>query len=388
MEKARRITAIIVSVLILITIWLGWKSFSKMWEDDLIIPGNHVTEVKWLSQYHPWLKGTRGDTRIFIIDSGKPGATIAVSAGVHPDEQAGTLAALILVEKIEIEAGKLVVIPQMNNSALTHSFPQEATPQYIKFKTADGQTRIFRGGSRGTNPIDYWPDPEVFSHYQTGQKLSGEEVRNLNRNFPGRSDGHFTEQVAYAIFKALKDEKVDFNIDLHEAWPEYPFVNAMGADEKSADLASLSALDLRMQGIEIGVEAAAANFRGLTYREYGEYIKQQTGREAGAVLAETPNASQGRFRGITDEKLIIEGKDSFYEKASKLGRTFVKFDSNGWPLNVRVARNLALIDALAKTYSEMNSDKPLVFSTMPSYDEIATKDIGHFLNSPSKYPIY
>lgn len=382
MEKMQKLTALTVTGLILLTIWWGWKSFSRMWVDDLIIPGKQVTDVKWLSHYHPWLKGTRGDTRIFIIDSGKPGATFAVNGGVHPDEQAGIMAALILVETVELEAGKLVVIPQMNNSALTHSFPQEATPQYFELKTAEGKARIFRGGSRGTNPIDYWPDPEVFSHYQTGQKLSGEEVRNLNRNFPGRQDGHFTEQVAYAIFKVLEDEKVDFNIDLHEAWPEYPFVNAMGADEKSADLASLSALDLRMQGMEIGIEVAPVNFRGLTYREYGEYIKNQTGQSVSAVLAETPNASQGRFRGITDEKLIIEGKDAFYEKASELGRTFVKFDSNGWPLKVRVARHLTLIDALANTYTELHPDKPIIFASMPAYETLAATDVGFFLNSP------
>lgn len=282
--------------------------------------------MKWSSDYYGWLKGTRGDSRVFIIDSGKLGATMSVLAGVHPDEQAGSLSAVILVEKVQLKTGRLVVIPQANNSAFTHSFPQEATPQYVNLETAYGQTRVFRGGARGTNPIDYWPDPEVFIHYQTGQKLSGEEVRNLNRNFPGVKDGHFTERVAYAVFKVLIDERVDINIDLHEAWPEYPFVNAVGADSRASDLASMAALDMRMEGIEIGVESVPKKFRGLSYRELSEYS------DAMALLAETPNASQGRIRGITDETLVIEGKDAFYVKASELGRTFVKFDENGFPL--------------------------------------------------------
>ncbi len=373
--KANKIVACLVTAIVALTIGLGYQSFSKMWENDLIIPSKYVTEVKWLSDYHPPLKGTRGDSRVFFIDSGKPGATFSVLGGVHPDEQAGAMATMILVEKIGLESGKLIVIPQANHSAFTHSFPQEAHPQFYSLETKNGQKRVFRAASRGTNPIDFWPDPEVFSHYQTGQKLSGEEVRNLNRNFPGRPDGHFTEQVGYAIFKVLLDAKTDLNLDFHEAWPEYPFVNAMGANEAASDIASISAMDLRIAGMEMGVESVPKKFRGLSYRELGEYLP-----DAMALLAETPNALQGRIRGITDEKLLIEGKDAFYVKASELGRTFVKFDENGWPLNKRVARHLTLLDALAKSYTDMNPEKPIVFANMPIYDELVETPVGYLLN--------
>jgi hypothetical protein len=376
--NANKIVACGVAGLVALTIGLGYRSFSRMWQDDLVIPGSHVTLVKWLSDYHPPLKGTRGDSRVFVIDSGKPGATFSVFGGVHPDEQAAVMAAMILVERVKLESGRLIVIPQVNNSAFTHSFPQEATPQYYSLTTRDGAKRTFRAASRGTNPIDFWPDPEVFTHYWTGQKLSGEEVRNINRNFPGRADGQFTEQVAYAVFKVLIDGRTKLNLDFHEAWPEYPFVNAVGANAEAADLASLAALDLRMNGMEIGVEAVPKKFRGLSYRELGEYLPG-----AMALLTETPNASQGRIRGITDEKLLIEGQDAFYVKASQLGRTFVKFDESGWPLNRRVARHLTLLDALAKAYTEMHPNSPIVFANMPSYDELAATPVGHFLNSPS-----
>lgn len=376
-----KITAIGVSILLVLTMVLGYLNFSKMWEDDLIIPSEYVTEVKWLSEYHPWLKGTRGDTRVFFIDSGKPGATISVTAGIHPDEQAGLIAALVLVEHVKVEEGRLIVIPQSNNSAFTHSFPQEATPQYFSVTTSDGKIRNFRGGARGTNPIDYWPDPEVFLHYQTGQKLSGEEVRNLNRNFPGRNDGHFTEQVAYGIFELLIKEKVDLNIDFHEAWPEYPFVNAMGAATNTADMASLAALEMRMAGVEMGVEAAPLKFRGLTYRELPEYS------DAYAVLAETPNAAQGRIRGITDETLIIKGQDAFYVRATELGRTFVAYDENGWPLTKRVARHLATVEAMAIAFTDIHPEKPFSMTEFPQYDDVVeAESIGFYLNSPDLAP--
>ncbi|MDR1826710.1 MAG: succinylglutamate desuccinylase/aspartoacylase family protein [Methylobacteriaceae bacterium] len=375
--KPTSLLACVVSGLLVLTAVLSYNNFTRQWKDDLIIPSKHVTTVKWLSDYLPWLKGTRGDSRVFIIDSGVPGGTFGLLGGTHPDEQAGWMAAIILVEKLQLKSGKMVIIPHANNSAMTHSFPQEATPQFIHIPTDDGAVRVFRGGSRGTNPVDYWPDPEVFSHYQTGQKLSGEEVRNLNRNYPGRPDGQFTERVAHAIFKVLIDEGVDINLDLHEAWPEYPFVNAVGADQRASDIASLAALDLRMEGVEIGVEAVPKKFRGLSYRELSEYSN------AMGLLAETPNASQGRIRGITDETLVIKGQDEFYVTATQLGRTFAKFDEHGWPLSKRVARHIALINALARTYTETYPEKPIEFENMPTYDELVDTPVGHFLNSPA-----
>ena len=41
------------------------------------------------------------------------------------------------------------------------------------------------------------------------------------------------------------------------------------------------------------------------------------------------------------------------------------------------------LDALAKAYTEMHPDSPIVFANMPSYDELAATPVGHFLNSPS-----
>ena len=33
-------------------------NYAQMWKDDLIIPGDGVTKVKWLSDYLPQLKGS------------------------------------------------------------------------------------------------------------------------------------------------------------------------------------------------------------------------------------------------------------------------------------------------------------------------------------------
>ena len=49
-------------------------------------PGPGVTAQKWLSDYHPPLKGTNFDTPIFFLDGAKKGATVLLVGGTHPRE--------------------------------------------------------------------------------------------------------------------------------------------------------------------------------------------------------------------------------------------------------------------------------------------------------------
>ena len=60
------------------------------------------------------------------------------------------------------------------------------------------------------------------------------------------------------------------------------------------------------------------------------------------MLAETTNPAQGLFRGRLSMDLLLRGKDADYVAAAKLGRLFVPFDENGWPIEKRVARHLTL----------------------------------------------
>jgi predicted deacylase len=352
-------------------------NYMSMWPDDLILPGPGVTQTKWLSDYVPELKGTKGDTRVFILEGKKPGATIMVLTGHHADEPGGWMASIVLVENAVVEEGKLVVIPQANNSAFTHNYPQEAHPQHLHFTLPDGSNRVFRHGSRTSNSINHWPDPEVFIQYPSGQKLSGDEVRNLNRAYPGRLNGTFTERVGYAIRQVLEKEGVLLVMDLHEAQPEYPFVNAIGAHPRAQELATMASLGMQMQNLDLSVEAAPAKFRGLSYRELGDHTK------AKAVLMETCNPSQGKIRGITDETLIIKGIDAFYVAAAKLGRTFVPYDEKGWPLERRMGRHLAAFMELALALTE-EEGTTFVINHVPTNEDINAKGVGAYLNRAAR----
>jgi hypothetical protein len=338
-----------------------------------IFPGPGVTEVRPLSAYFPAIKGSRGDTEVYFLQGPEPGGTALVLGGVHPNEPSGHLAAVVLVEKAAVQAGRLIVIPRANASGFTHNDPQEANPQEFGITTPAG-VRRFRYGSRSTSPMDQWPDPDIYLHHPSGQTLSGNQTRNLNRAFPGRPDGNFTEQIAHAITEIVRKEKVDLVIDLHEASPEYPVINAIVAHERAMPLAVNVVMNLELRDIKIGLEPSPQNLHGLTHREIGDH----TG--ALAVLMETANPAQGRLRGKTGAELILTGKDRMYIKAYGAKRLYVDFDEKGHPLSERVCRHLAGIDEFLKAFSETMPDRPVVLGSLPLPEEIRDQGLGTFLN--------
>jgi len=372
----RLTTALVVLVAVAVVGIITGRSFMSMWKPDVIVRGPGVTQVKMVSDYFPGMKGSPGDTKVYILEGKEPGGTYCLMGGTHPDEPSGWMAAILVVENAIVTKGRLIVIPQCNMSAFSHNYPQEGYPQRIHIDTPHG-TRTFRFGSRTSNSIHHWPDPEVYVHYPSGQHLSGDEVRNLNRSYPGRPDGNYTERVAHGIRQVLLKEKVDLNVDLHEAPPEYPFINALGAHERGKELATMAAMFLQSKGIPIGLELSPPRFHGLTYRELGDSTP------AVCLLMETANPIQGRLRGITDETLALKGQDAFFVQAAKLGRTFVPFDEKGWPLEVRTGRHLSALLEIWSLFSEEHPDKAVVIENVPTLDGLKDQGIGPFLK-PSK----
>jgi hypothetical protein len=284
---------------------------------------------------------------------------------------------VLFIENAVPAAGKLYVIPTANASAMTHTDYMEGTPRKFSIDTPAGP-RSFRYGSRATSPADQWPDPDIYVHASSGQRLSGSETRNLNRAYPGRADGTFTEKIAFAITSLIRKEKVHITIDLHEASPEYPVVNAIVAHERAMKVASIALLNLEMDDITIGVEPSPRNLRGLSHRELGDAT------ETLALLFESTNPAQGRLRGVTNEALIVEGKDDMYLAAHKLGRLFIPFGTEGEPLKKRVARHVSTTQAVFAAYASEMPDRNLVVGAMPSYKDLLDNGIGPYLKAPEK----
>jgi hypothetical protein len=347
--------------------------FHAMRESEPIIAGPGVTSQRMLGEIEPSLAGGPGDTPVFELKGEKEGGTFLILGGTHPQEIAGMLAAILMVENARVRAGRLIVVPQANRSGFTHTDPMEAYLHRFEIETPGGP-RWFRVGMRLTNPIDQWPDPDVFVHRPSGEQMVGHEARNLNRNFPGHARGWLTARVSDALTRLAKQSNI--LLDLHEAQPEYPVINMMVAHEKAYETAAIASATMQARRIPIGLSASPKNLHGLSHRELGDDTPAQ------AILTESANPAMGRFRGRTGEELVVEGRDPDYVRAAGLKRLFVSFDENGWPLKLRVARNLAGIEEVLSAYNDLNPQTAIVVENIPDYAQVNARGIGAFLRPP------
>ena len=210
------LTATLLFALSLLICWLAAGDFMAMWRDDVLAPLPEYRRTM-LSNYLPVLAGTPADTPVFIQDSGQPGAAVMVLGGTHPNEPSSFLSAVVLLENARVDAGRLIVVPFAMHAGFRHNFPQEASPSFIHFTLPDGSERVFRYGSRDMQHTLMWPGPDIYKHKPSGQELSGNENKNLNRSYPGDPKGTLAEQLGFAIMELIRKENVDLAFDLHEA---------------------------------------------------------------------------------------------------------------------------------------------------------------------------
>ena len=340
-------------------------SMSFLAARELPLPewGPSVTEVKMLSDWFDGLKDTNGDTPVYVLKGEKEGGSVLILGGTHANEVSGYMSAFTFIENAVVEQGTVYVIPYTNHSAMTHNDPSEGNLQYFTLQTKSGE-RTFRYGSRATNPVDQWPDPDVYIHYPSGQQLSGSETRNINRAYPGRPDGNLTEKMAYGVAELIRAEDIGITFDLHEASPEYPVINATVAHQDAMEIASEGCINLLLSGIEMSLEQSPTNFHGLTHRELGDYTDTK------AILMETANASQGRLRGATTVEQVLGGQDECYLISEDLGMLYVPWDETGHPIEERCGRHLQGIYEYVTAYNNANPDKAIVYSEVPGYSEL------------------
>lgn len=113
--------------------------------------------------------GTDYETPVYIIKTDYKEPTIMVVAGTHGNEKAGIKAAEYLKDNLHIERGTLIIIPKANILA------------------CEENVRYFF--------------PEI----------------NLNRVYPGNTQGNSVEKLAYEIFSLMKTYDISLLVDLHES---------------------------------------------------------------------------------------------------------------------------------------------------------------------------
>ena len=375
-EHARALALLAAAALLAV---LAGKDFLRQHLVEDLWPSPALSARQWLSHWHAPLKGGRGDSEVFVFRGQEEGGRVLVLGGTHPNEPAGYLAAVLLVENLRVEAGEIWVLPRANASAFTATDPQEGTPQVLALPDSLGQPRAFRVGGRATNPLDQWPDPEITVHRPSLQSLSGVEVRNLNRSYPGRPEGFFTEQVAWAIHRIIEQEGIDLLVDLHEAAIEYPVVNALVAHERAGDLAAAAVFGLSMNGVEIALEPSPANLHGLSHRELGDALPGLQ-----ATLLETANPGQGRLRGRTNAEQLLLGKDPCYDAAQLIpGMNKVKVGPEGLPLAMRVGRHLDAVRELCAALELTRPGKAVRYTGPPTLAELDARGMSPWLRPVS-----
>jgi hypothetical protein len=342
-----------------------------------VVIGDGVTVVKKLSDYYSDLQGSINDCSIYILEGKEPGATMLIMGGSHPEEPGGRLAGWIFAENAVMEKGRLIVVLSSNRSGTTVTRVGGAYPPDYTIPTEWGGQK-FRMGDRWANPLDQWPDPEVYIHFPSRQYLAYVDIRNLNRCWPGRQNGTLTEKTCYAFMELIKKEKVDVFIDLHEAELQYPVISTIVAHEKGQKLAVIASMNLSDEEFNIGAEASPKTLHGLSHREIGDYSN------AISLLVEAPEPFLDATRGKTTREQLLTGKDEFVVKAGKFGLLYEKIDEKGWPIDVRVGRHTSTILQIMTSWTEENPDKPITCSNVPKYADVIKNGIGYYLHNPAK----
>lgn len=343
----------------------------------LIVAGPGVTRVARLSDYGPGLKGTIGDTLVFVLEGKEEGGKALIMANTHANEPEGLLAALIMIENAVVEKGTLFIIPQFNHSASRNTKAGDGYPLYFHVQTAWGKKK-FRMGSRDASPLDQWPDPDVYIHYPDRQLLSFIDARNTNRTWPGRPNGLLMERVTYAAMELLRRESVDIAIDIHGAETMFPVTNCIVAPEKSSRIATMASLTVKArEGFDCHVEPSPAGFRGLSHREIGDHA------ETLPFLLEAPIPFLDQPTGPKTEKLLLDGKDPFLLSLSRKKKLFVPYDESGWPLEKRVGQHCSLTMEILRQYSRRSRDRAIIVRNVPSYAEVIENGVGHYFHDPA-----
>lgn len=356
----------------------GIEFYTYRHTPETVVASSALTEQHMLSEWVPSLEGTFGDTPVFIFNSGVEGGTLLYVGGTHPYEPAASLSAYVLLENIQVEKGRVIIIPQANRSATTTGMLGNAYPRYYEIETEWGTVQ-YKNGDRWANPLDSWPDPFTYMHYPSNLALTYQDIRNVNRCYPGRPNGSLIERVCYGIMEIIRNEDVDIAIDCHEAAVMYPVVETYVAHDRALDMAMMAAMSLSADRFYMKCEQSPKNLRGLSHREWGDFS------DTLAILMETPQPFTDWIVGPMTATLQTEGKDEILQIASDHGLTYVDYDSEfGAPMKYRVGRHLEG----AKEVLSWANDMQLMFegkdivATWPGYNDLMDKDCGYFLQNP------
>ena len=376
--KIKTVKLITILIVIAAIVIAGWLFREQRTFKEPVVASEHIHAVRKLSDYSDAVKGTINDANVYIFDSGVPGGTLLLIGGSHAEEPVANVAAQLFTENLKVTTGKVIVIHRINTSASTTTRLGEAYPRFFHVTTPWG-IKQWRYGDRVASPLDSWPDPEVYVHYPSGQNLAYMDIRNVNRNWPGRANGLLTEKTTFAAMRLIEAEGVNLTIDYHEAELEYPVENTIVTHQDGNEVAAMTSMMLTAQTFDVplGMEFSPQKLHGLSHREIGDHS------DAVSYLFEVAVPMLDRIRGITDEELLMSGKDRFVMKAGEHKLLYAPIDEEGWPFDKRIARHVTTTTTLLQVHNMMHPDQTILIEGIPSYQDIIANGTGYYLHNPA-----
>jgi hypothetical protein len=127
-------------------------------------------------------------TKIFELDSGKPGPTILIVAGTHGNEPAASYYfSNIIKSKYRPDSGKMIIIPRVNDCALKIN--------------------------RRSVPLL----GDINRKYYIDNKVNLEKNREVNEKVNGEVNGNIN-RINKQIIEIINSNQIDFVLDFHEGY--------------------------------------------------------------------------------------------------------------------------------------------------------------------------
>ena len=200
--------------------------------------------------------GSMVEIPVVVINGVNPGPVFWVDAAIHGDEPEGTLACQIAMREVDPQqmSGTLVLVPAINVPA-------------------------YEAACRG-NPLD------TFSH-------------DMNRIYPGRANGYFSERVAWAHYQWLT-KVADLEISIHSGGAHSYLAEAIFVDERPESVELATAM-----GPGWGCIMSSPNPKGNPMAAMAEIGKVGITVELGGRSATSPKAFAEVGRKLADAILNI-----------------------------------------------------------------------------------
>lgn len=209
-------------------------------------------------------EGELTEATVYHITAEQPGKTVYIVAGVHGDERAAWFAGTLL-RSATIRAGELYVLAPANAN----------------------------GAKNGTRYVT--------------------DKQDLNRSFPGSSDGNEAERFAHALLEDIRDKQPDLVFDLHEAIIYTEGRDFLGSTLIFTDLAGMEELFFDM--------LFATQDKTICSTEFGYTGPGPNGSINSTVTNELgiPTITVETFRGFRMERRVADQLDIVQYALTYLG---------------------------------------------------------------------